>query len=276
MNPITATEKIKRLQLRNPAVKDTEKLPLLTLPKGWFSAQWGDMHKNRVLLLHDDGGVVLPCEGFRFSLPACEPSKEDPEPFTECNGIVIREGEVISLQYIFSFKSDGRTPFAPCKDIHVILILHSNGAMNVIIKMNSGKGWHTLNDGSGPIKKNEMFMIMPLIMIISYYTSGLFQPITAAPPREKQVGKSAEWVRARTYYTVVHRRHAANSKGVERGAMVADNSCVKTAHSRRAHFRVLRSEKWGASMGKRIMVRACWVGPKEWIDSESKQVYTIA
>ena len=27
--------------------------------------------------------------------------------------------------------------------------------------------------------------------------------------------------------------------------------------------------------GKRLWVRSCWVGPKEWVDAESKQVYRV-
>lgn len=105
-----------------------------------------------------------------------------------------------------------------------------------------------------------------------HYAYPAFQPVMVSPSADVSLGRSAEWKMARTYYSVVHRRSgSAGGKGLSPHA----RSVAMAAHSRRAHERVLRSEKWGASMGKRVWVRSAWVGPKEWQDAESKQVYRV-
>ena len=36
-------------------------------------------------------------------------------------------------------------------------------------------------------------------------------------------------------------------------------------HQRRAHWRTLQADRYGANRGKRVRVRASWVGDQEWI-----------
>jgi hypothetical protein len=277
MNPITAAEKIKRIKL-GESLKNIDKLPLLTLPENWFGEQWSDGHKRSDIIDKDSGKIILPFDEFRFSLPKCRKTQMDPEPYTECYGVVLANDFWVSVNFIYSHARDvTKTPnsLTPCENIHVRMALDRSGGTEVHIQMCYDKSkWVTVNDGQH-IRKSEHFLIMPLVMLASFYASGAYQPILATPSNDKRNGKSVEWINARTYYTVVHRRHAANSKSVKHGAIIGDNSALRTAHARRAHFRVLRSEKWGASIGRRIMVRACWVGPKEWQDAESKQIYRI-
>jgi hypothetical protein len=111
--------------------------------------------------------------------------------------------------------------------------------------------------------------------LINYaFMSQLMQPVEVRSPCANS--GAVEFTQAIKHYTVVHRRHAANRKDVAAGSVIRDTTKQLTAHSRRAHFRILKSEKWGVNVGKKILVRACWVGPKEWIDAESKQIYRIA
>jgi hypothetical protein len=49
-----------------------------------------------------------------------------------------------------------------------------------------------------------------------------------------------------------------------RAAEAMGESRVVMAHPRRAHQRVLRSERWGDRQGDLVWVKASWVGPKEW------------
>jgi hypothetical protein len=91
-------------------------------------------------------------------------------------------------------------------------------------------------------------------------------------------GKSVQWIQAREHYTVINRNHAANKKGVPRGSMVNQDESkhiTRIAHTRRAHDRVLRSDRYKAMRGKTIQISSTWVGPEEWKDSAG-QVYRIA
>lgn len=90
-------------------------------------------------------------------------------------------------------------------------------------------------------------------------------------------GKSVEWVQAREHYTVIHRHHEANQKGLKEGAVVKadpNKQLKRTAHTRRAHTRLLKAAKWTYMRGQRVKVRATWCGPKEWQDTAG-QTYKI-
>lgn len=93
-----------------------------------------------------------------------------------------------------------------------------------------------------------------------------------------KAGKSIEWIRARTHYTIVHRKHAANTKGITKGAIVKqdeDKHLQRIAHTRRAHWRTFRSERFKKVRGERRFIKSMWVGPEEWRDGAG-QVYRIA
>jgi len=94
---------------------------------------------------------------------------------------------------------------------------------------------------------------------------------------EDRPGKSVEWVQAREHYTIIHRTHAANSKNVAQGEVVEQNEekhILRVAHTRRAHERVLRSEKFKYMRGQTIQIKATWVGPPEWKNTAG-QIYRI-
>jgi len=91
-------------------------------------------------------------------------------------------------------------------------------------------------------------------------------------------GKSVEWRQAREHYVIVHRHHSANNAAHSEGAVVTSEKAREAhriAHSRRAHTRLLRSEKWKNSRGRRVFVKATWCGPKEWRDTAG-QTYRLA
>jgi hypothetical protein len=87
----------------------------------------------------------------------------------------------------------------------------------------------------------------------------------------KKQGKSVEWLKSRTHYVIVDRHHPANAKTVAEGASVAvdERSIQRMAHTRRAHARVLRSPRFRHKIGQIVMVKSCWVGPKQWEQSGS-------
>lgn len=93
--------------------------------------------------------------------------------------------------------------------------------------------------------------------------------------RPNTLGKSVEWKKAREHLTIIHRHHAANNAAVAHGSTVDDSKTpTRCAHSRRAHTRLLRSERYRYKIGQRIAVKASWCGPKEWQDSAG-QTYQI-
>jgi len=98
---------------------------------------------------------------------------------------------------------------------------------------------------------------------------------TVCPEREH---KSVEWRRARTHYTLITHGHPANKTGILAGARVSsdrEGELTRMAHNRRAHYRMLRHERYRYARGKRVFVKASWVGPKEWRDEGGRQVYRI-
>lgn len=92
-----------------------------------------------------------------------------------------------------------------------------------------------------------------------------------ASVRPDKQGKSVEWMKARTHYVLLHRSHPANKNDIISGAVVSEDKeyIKRQAHSRRAHFRILRSAKFKNKIGQKIRIRSCWVGPKEWKQASS-------
>lgn len=91
-------------------------------------------------------------------------------------------------------------------------------------------------------------------------------------------GRSVEWIKARSHYTLIAHGHPANSKSVAHGASVkvdAEKELTRMAHNRRAHYKTLKHPRYRFARGKMIFVRATWVGPKEWKDEGGKQIYKI-
>jgi hypothetical protein len=89
-----------------------------------------------------------------------------------------------------------------------------------------------------------------------------------------QTGRSAEWIKAREHYVLIHKTHPANRAGAVGVFQKTDSSCTRSAHSRRAHYRLLRSPKFKNKVGQKVWVKSTWVGPREWSDS-SNQIYRI-
>jgi len=88
-------------------------------------------------------------------------------------------------------------------------------------------------------------------------------------------GKSILWQKAREHYVLLHKTHAANKREAVGKKTIQDGSLVdRISHSRRAHFRLLRSPKFRHKQGQRIWVQSAWIGPKEWTD-RSGQIYRI-
>lgn len=88
-------------------------------------------------------------------------------------------------------------------------------------------------------------------------------------------GKSVLWQSAREHYVLLHKSHSANKAESVGRKTIDDGPCIlRIAHSRRAHFRLLRSPKFKNKQGQRIWVQSAWVGPKEWTD-RSGQIYQI-
>jgi len=91
-------------------------------------------------------------------------------------------------------------------------------------------------------------------------------------------GRSVEWIKARTHFTLITHGHPANRAGIAHGARVKsdpDEELVRMAHNRRAHPRTYRHKRYTYARGKTRWVKACWVGPKEWKDEGGRQIYKI-
>lgn len=82
-------------------------------------------------------------------------------------------------------------------------------------------------------------------------------------------GKSVQWRESREHYVILDRRHKANSADVKEGQAVEHDEAKnreRISHSRRAHWRTFRHERYKAAKGKRIRIKSLWIGPKVWRD----------
>lgn len=93
-------------------------------------------------------------------------------------------------------------------------------------------------------------------------------------PPEGGVPRSVEWRKAREHYVLIHKSHPANQKESAGKRVIDSGPLHRAAHSRRAHYRMLRSPRFKNKVGQRVWVASAWVGPKEWTD-HSGQIYRI-
>lgn len=128
-------------------------------------------------------------------------------------------------------------------------------------------------DMDDPEYKNIEPLILAIFTSICWFIREVNLPsnFIAKVAPENKVGKSVEWVRARSHYVLLHKAHPANNKDVKTGSVVAPSalSLKRQAHTRRAHARILRSSRFRHKMGLTIKIKACWVGPDEWKQSGS-------
>lgn len=184
----------------------------------------------------------------------------------------------------------GFDPLAPATQVGHQKMLAAHREMDVALKVEALSDYF-LRDftahvplaafavGDGGAFNGQAFSVMAIwslnavaVMCYDYLSpSNFVAKVTPAKP-----GKSVEWIMAREHYTIIHRHHPANSAKMVSGESVRDDDrhIQRIAHSRRAHTRVLRSERWGAKKGSVIPVRASWVGPAEWRD-RAGQTYRI-
>lgn len=88
-------------------------------------------------------------------------------------------------------------------------------------------------------------------------------------------GKTVLWQKAREHFVLIHKTHTANRHESIGKSVIHDGPIVdRCAHSRRAHFRLLKSPKFRHKQGHQIWVQSAWIGPKEWTD-RSGQIYRI-
>ncbi len=101
-----------------------------------------------------------------------------------------------------------------------------------------------------------------------------------AEVKPDQPGRSVEWTRQRTHYTLIHHGHPVSKMKPSQNGLLTVNvdkneELTRMAHARRAHYKTLRHPRYRFMRGKTIFVRAAWVGPKEWREEGSKQIYRI-
>lgn len=105
--------------------------------------------------------------------------------------------------------------------------------------------------------------------------------------RPNVTGRSVEWVKARTHYTLITHGHPANKPSVREGERVTVDQKAelkRACGTRRSHYKVLKHPRYKYAINEKrypdkpkgtIHVKACWVGPKEWQDEGGRQIYKI-
>jgi len=112
-----------------------------------------------------------------------------------------------------------------------------------------------------------------LLLVVADFMNPHLYLCKRRPPLPQ--GKSILWQKAREHYVLLHKSHAANKREAIGKNTIQDGPLIdRAAHSRRAHWRLLRSPKFRHKQGQRICVKYAWIGPKEWTD-RSGQIYRI-
>jgi hypothetical protein len=222
----------------------------------------------------DKGRFRLPFNQFRYWFPPCPVTEKDPEPFTAQYGYayIDENNHLIQHGYASWKLRNGLTESHIFTTESYIDYPHIATAVQLYCKVH---GWKHV-EKEADVKILSANFVRPIFILSWLYSSGFMQPVTVSPPQAKAAAHPVKWKQAREYYTVVHRRHEANSKHSKEGQTYLNKTNILTAHARRAHTRILKSPRWGASMGKQVWVRSAWVGPRQWIDHASKQIYRVA
>jgi hypothetical protein len=105
--------------------------------------------------------------------------------------------------------------------------------------------------------------------------------------RPDEPHRSVAWLKARTHYTLITHGHPANRKEIPEGGRVPsdkEGELKRMAGNRRAHFKQLRHPRYRFALNEQrfpgmpkgtIYVKETWVGPKEWREEGSRQIYRI-
>ncbi len=114
--------------------------------------------------------------------------------------------------------------------------------------------------------------------LVAFAMDAMSPNIHMATVQPSEQGRSVQWIKARTHYTLITHGHPANKATVRHGDRIASDTgeeLTRMAHNRRAHYKTLKHERYKYARGRRIFVKATWVGPKEWKDEGGKQIYRI-
>ncbi len=151
-----------------------------------------------------------------------------------------------------------------------ILRLNSRSPSEIEFNMRVGNRWMNNSERlRAPILRDQAKAVWTSLCWFIRDVTSPANHIAAVYPKKQ--GKSVQWLNSRLHYVLLHRSHPANSATVAEGQVVAtdDHYLKRTAHTRRAHARVLRSPRFKNKIGQTIFIRSCWVGPKEWEQSGS-------
>lgn len=99
-----------------------------------------------------------------------------------------------------------------------------------------------------------------------------------AEVRPNKAGKSVEWTKARTHFTLISHGHPANSKNVAELQHVSvdrEGELKRMSGNRRGHWRTYKHERYTYARNQTRWIKQTWCGPKEWIDAGSKQIYRV-
>lgn len=115
-------------------------------------------------------------------------------------------------------------------------------------------------------------MLVSILKLVRDFQNPHFHLCRITPPIP--MGKTILWQKQREHYVLLHKNHPANKPDSHGKIINSEPQVLRIAHSRRAHFRILRSPKFKNKVGQKIWIKSAWIGPKEWTD-RSGQIYKI-
>lgn len=162
------------------------------------------------------------------------------------------------------------------------LVYRNAGDFNLAVWNDKDKEWQIrvrANIGDVNLSDHYFELYRQLIgSVVAFAVDSMSPNIHMATVQPAEPGRSVQWIKARTHYTLITHGHPANKATVKHGESIASDTSgelTRMAHNRRAHYKTLKHERYKYARGRRIFVKATWVGPKEWKDEGGKQIYKI-
>jgi hypothetical protein len=304
MNPVTFNDPFDRPLLAAIGAEEWRKLAVAPLFDYTVRIRDLDAHieRGREAFADEDGNFKYPFELLRISFTGddlveaekrrivlCDGGRP-PAPGLPHNNRMVRYHALVSARGVIFFHLKGLSrEFAALEDKIFALTLpmderRGDYAVNIgsqspfEMRWWADGAWRDIDTSRVRIAKHLSDLKHTLVTALTAFAFDAMLPtnhrVEVTPDKK---GKSVEWTRARTHYTLITHGHPANRPHREGATIAADREgeLTRMAHNRRGHFRTLTAARFTYARGKRVFVRSTWVGPKEWREAGSRQIYRI-
>lgn len=125
-------------------------------------------------------------------------------------------------------------------------------------------------------KQDALAVMTNALDSLSYFCSIVNSPgnflVKVSPSNNAKKGRSVQWIESKSHYIILGREHGKMM--MNNGTRDFNGTITRAMHNRRAHKRLLTSDRFRNKRGQSVWVKSSWVGPKEW-EGTDKKVYRV-